>query len=78
MGQLLDNRLVAMDLLAQGLDGLPHRLDGHTQRVDLMVERLDTLHQLRRQGAQLFRGQVIEIGKRSHGADFARPGNLRR
>jgi len=48
------------------------------QRVDLVLERLDTLYQLRRQGAQLFRGQVREIGKRSHDADFARAGNLRR
>ncbi len=48
VGQFLDQRLVAVDLLA-------HRLNGLTQRVDLMVEGLDTLHQLRRQSAQLFR-----------------------
>ena len=48
---------------------LPHRFDllierlyRLAQRVDLVVERLDTRHQLRRQGAQLFRSQVIEIG----------------
>jgi len=33
---------------------------------------------LGRQRAQLFRGKVIEIGERSHGADFARPDNSRR
>lgn len=55
MGQFLDNRLVAVDLLAHGLDRLAHRLD-------LLVECLDTLYQLRRQSAQLFRGKVIEIG----------------
>ena len=48
VGQLFDHRLIAVNLLAQ--------------RVDLVVECLDTLHQLRRQGAQLIRGQVIEIG----------------
>jgi hypothetical protein len=44
----------------------------------LLVECIDTLYQLRRQSAQLFRGKVIEIGERSYGADFARPGNSRR
>ena len=47
VGELLDNRLIAIDLLA-------HRLDRLTQCVDLMVERLDTLYQLRHQSAQLF------------------------
>jgi hypothetical protein len=42
-----------------------------------MVESLDTLHQLRRQRAQLFRIQVVEIGE-NHGADFARADNSRR
>ena len=53
-GQFLDQRLVAANLLAHGLNGLTHRLN-------LLVERLDTLHQLRPQSEQLFRGQVIEI-----------------
>jgi hypothetical protein len=70
VGQLLDNRLVAVDLLAHGLDRLAHRLD-------LLVERLDTLYQLRRQRAQLFRIQVVGI-RESHGADFARAGSSRR
>ena len=60
MGQLLDNRLVAVDLLAHGLNRL-------AKRVDLLVECLDTLHQLRRHSAQLFRRQVIEIGEQSDG-----------
>ncbi|MNY32494.1 hypothetical protein D3C86_1667140 [compost metagenome] len=47
VGQLLDNRLVAVDLLAHCLD--------------LLVEHLDALYQLRRQRAQLFRIQVVEI-----------------
>ena len=51
-GQLLDHRLIAVDLLAHGLDRLAHRLD-------LLVECLDTLYQLRRQSAQLFRGQLV-------------------
>nr|WP_280640142.1 hypothetical protein [Pseudomonas viridiflava] len=62
MGQLLDHCLIAVDLLAHRLNGFTHRLYRLAQRVDLVVERFDTLHQLRRQGAQLFRGQVIEIG----------------
>jgi hypothetical protein len=62
VGQFLDQRLVAVDLLAHGLNGFTHRFDRLAQRIDLVVECLDTLHQLRRQGAQLFRGQVIEIG----------------
>ncbi|KPY89454.1 hypothetical protein ALO94_201299 [Pseudomonas syringae pv. spinaceae] len=85
VGQFLDQRLVAADLLAHGLNGLAHRLNllveriyRLAQRVNLVVERFDALHQLRRQGAQLFRGQVIEIWERSHGADFARADNLRR
>jgi len=49
-----------------------------SQRADLMVERLDTLHQLRRQRAQLFRRQMVEGVKRNHAADFARAGNSRR
>ncbi|BBN61568.1 hypothetical protein PSYAR_15532 [Pseudomonas syringae pv. aceris str. M302273] len=71
VGELLDNRLIAFDLLA-------HRLDRLTQCVDLMVERLDTLYQLRRQSAQLFRGKMVEIGERSHGADFATASSSRR
>jgi len=70
VGQFLDHRLVAVDLLA-------HRLNRLAQHVDLMVECLDTLHQLRGQRAQLFRGQMVEIGE-SHGADFARTGSSRR
>ncbi|UNB65995.1 hypothetical protein [Pseudomonas syringae group genomosp. 7] len=62
--------MIAVDLLAHGLDRLAHRLD-------LLVECLDTLYQLRRQGAQLFRIQVVEIGE-SHGADFAGAGSSRR
>lgn len=62
VGQFLDHRLIAVDLLAHRLNGFTHRFDRLAQRVDLVVKRLDTLHQLRRQGAQLFRGQVIEIG----------------
>lgn len=54
-GQLLDQRFVLADLLAHEINGLTHRLD-------LLVECRDTLHQLPRQGAQLFRGQMIEIG----------------
>ncbi|MNF54200.1 hypothetical protein D3C84_356240 [compost metagenome] len=78
MSQLFDQRLVAVDLLAHSLNGFTHRFDRLAQRVNLVVEALDVLHQLRRQGAQLFRGQVVEIGERSHGADLARAGNLRR
>ena len=45
VGQLFDKRLVAVDLLAHCLD--------------FLIETLDTLHQLRRQSAQLFRGQLV-------------------
>ncbi|VVN80160.1 hypothetical protein [Pseudomonas fluorescens] len=38
---------------------------------DVLIQVLDTLHQLRRQGAQLFRIQFVERGGRSHAADFA-------
>ncbi|MNI69205.1 hypothetical protein D3C73_1249410 [compost metagenome] len=41
VGQLFDNRLVAVDLL--------------THCLDFLIETLDTLHQLRRQSTQLFR-----------------------
>jgi hypothetical protein len=41
---------------------------------DLLVHGLDALDQLRRQGAQFFRVQLIEIRMRSHAADFAREG----
>lgn len=41
VGQLFDNRLVAVDFLAHCLD--------------FLIETLDTLHQLRHQSAQLFR-----------------------
>ena len=78
VGELLDHRLIAVDLLAHRLNGFTHRLDRLTQCVDLMVERLDALYQLRRQSAQLFRGKVVEIGERSHGADFARASSSRR
>lgn len=56
VSQLLDNRLIAVDLLAHGLDAP---------------------HQLRRQSAQLFGSQVVEIGE-SHGADSARAGSTQR
>lgn len=64
VGQLLDDRLIAVDLLAHCLDCL--------------IETFHTLHQLRCQSAQLFRGKVVEIGGRSHDADFARAGSLQR
>ena len=64
MGQLFDKRLVAVDLLAHCLD--------------FLIETLDTLHQLRRQSAQLFRGQLVEIRQRSHAVDFAGAGQSRR
>ncbi|TPG83121.1 hypothetical protein EAH72_35280 [Pseudomonas caspiana] len=41
--------MIAVDLLAHGLD--------------LLVERLDTLYQLRRQSAQLFRGKCSGLMK---------------
>ena len=62
VGQFLDQRLAAADFLARRLNLLVERIYRLAQRVDLVVEALDTPHQLRRQGAQLFRGQVIEIG----------------
>lgn len=40
--------------------------------VDLLVHRLDALHQLRRQGAQFFRVQIVEICSEVFAADFAR------
>lgn len=69
--QILDDCLIAVDPLA-------HRFNRLGQRFDLVIKRLDALHPLCRRGAQLFRGQVIEIGLRSHGADFVRAGNWRR
>lgn len=36
-------------------------LFGRLVIVDLLVHRLDALHQLRRQGAQFFRVQIVEI-----------------
>lgn len=78
VSQFLDHRLIAVDLLAHRLNGFTPRFDRLALRVDLVVKRLDTLHQLRRQGAQLFRGQVVAVGSRSHGVDFAKAGNSRR
>jgi hypothetical protein len=50
MSQLLDHRVIAMDLLAHCFDCL--------------IETFHTLHQLLCQSAQLFRGKVVEIGVR--------------
>jgi hypothetical protein len=55
VGQLLDNRLVAVDLLAHGLD---------------------LRQQLRREGAQLVGGHLVEIGRKSHALDFTKAGRL--
>lgn len=64
MGELLDDGLIAVDLLA-------HRFNRLTQRVDLR-------QQLRSECAQLLRCQLVEIGQGSHAADCARAGDQRR
>jgi hypothetical protein len=46
--------------------------------VDLFAHRVDLREQLRGQGAQLLRCQLVEIGLGSHAADCARAGRQRR
>lgn len=65
VAKFFDQRFVVMDLLVHDLNGLAHRLD-------LLVERRDALQQLRRQSAQLFGIQLVEVGDRSHADDLAR------
>ena len=63
MGELLDDGLVAVVLLAHP--------------VDLQPERINLRQQLRREGAQLVGGHLIEIGRESHALDFTKAGRLR-
>ncbi|MNN88299.1 hypothetical protein D3C81_2059680 [compost metagenome] len=65
MAEFFDQRFVVMDLLVHDLNGLAHRFD-------LLVERRDALQQLRRQSAQLFGIQVVEVRDRSHADNLAR------
>jgi hypothetical protein len=74
-GQFLDDCLIMVDPLSHRLNGFTHRFDYLAKSIDLMVERLDEMHQLLSQGAQLLRGQMIDIWERNHAADFARAGN---
>ncbi|MNE90367.1 hypothetical protein D3C80_1878710 [compost metagenome] len=58
MGQLLDHRLIAVDLLAHGFDRSAHGLD--------------LRQQLRSECTQLVGSHLIEIGRGSHAVDFTK------
>jgi hypothetical protein len=63
VGELLDDGLVAVVLLAHP--------------VDLLPERINLRQQLRSECAQLVGGHLIEVGRRSHALDFTKAGRLR-
>jgi hypothetical protein len=63
VGQLLDNRLIAVNLLAHCFDRLAHGLD--------------LRQQLRSKCTQLIGGHLIEIGRGSHAVDFTKADRLR-
>jgi hypothetical protein len=63
VGELLDDGLVAVVLLAHP--------------VDLLSERINLGQQLRSESAQLVGGHLIEIGRGSHALDFTKADRLR-
>jgi hypothetical protein len=63
VGELLDDGLVAVVLLAHP--------------VDLLPERINLRQQLRCECTQLVGGHLIEVGRGSHALDFTKAGRLR-